>query len=113
MTYNEIKSLLMSLSDPAGKLEMLMDIGKDLPPIPPGHVGVEIKGCASRVEIFRASNGRFYGAADSAIVRGIVRVLLAMKESGAPFGEFKDLGLALGSMRLTGVASMIEYLEKL
>ena len=113
MTYDEIKSLLKSIDNPAMKLEMLMDIGKDLAPIPPGHVGVEIKGCASRVEIWRAPDGKFYGAADSAIVKGIVRVLLAMKEADAPFGEFRNLGLALGSARLTGAASMIEYLEKL
>ena len=113
MSYDEIKSLLLSISDPVMKLETLMDIGGDLPPLPKGAAGVEIKGCASRVEIYRGPDGKFYGSADSAIVRGIVRVLLAMKEANAPFDEFPKLGLNLGAARLVGIASMIEYLRKL
>ncbi|MDR1071423.1 MAG: SufE family protein [Rickettsiales bacterium] len=108
-----MKSLLLGINDPVMKLDMLMDIGRGLPPIPAGAAGAEIKGCASRVEIWRDGAGRFYGAADSLIVRGIVAVLLAMKEAGAEFAEFPALGLNLGAARLNGTASMIAYLENL
>lgn len=111
MRYDEIKSLLQAIDDPVLKLEMLMDIGKTLPPIPDGKDGTEIKGCASRVEIWRAPDGKFYGAADSALVKGIAAVLIAMIEAGADFGEFGELGLNLGSGRLAGTSAMIEYLK--
>jgi sulfur transfer protein SufE len=113
MTYDEIKSLLQSVDNPVMKLEIVMDIGKELPPIPAGKHGAEIKGCASRVEIYQDENGNFYGMADSALVRGIAAILLAMKEAGADFDEFQTLGLNLGSQRLNGSASMIAYLKSL
>jgi sulfur transfer protein SufE len=113
MTYSEMKSLLVGIGDPVIRLDALMDIGRELPPIPAGVAGTEIKGCASRVEIWRDGGGRFYGSADSLIVRGIVAVLLAMKEEGADFGEFPSLGLNLGASRLAGTAAMIAYLENL
>ncbi|MDR1826170.1 MAG: SufE family protein [Rickettsiales bacterium] len=113
MGFEEIKSLLTGIDDPAIKLEVLMDIGKTLPPIPAGETGIEIKGCASRVEIFRDKFGKFYGAADSALVRGIVAVLLSIAEERSDFSEFGKLNLNLGAARLTGTASMIEYLKTL
>lgn len=113
MTYNEIKTVLNSIDDPVLKLEALMDIGKTLIPIPNGQTGVEIKGCASRVEIFQDADGKLYGTADSALVRGIVRILLSMKEARAPFDEFAKLGLNLGAARLNGAGAMIEYLGTL
>jgi sulfur transfer protein SufE len=113
MTYDEIKSLLLSITDPVLKLEMVMDIGKELPPIPKGLRGMEIFGCASRVEIYKDENGKFYGAADSAMVRGIVAILLSMKEADADFDEFQTLGLNLGSQRINGSAAMIAYLKNL
>ena len=113
MNYNEIKSLLNSIDDPVLKLETLMDIGKELPPIPAGKIGTEIKGCASRVEIWHDEQGKFYGTADSALVRGIVSILLSMKESGTDFSEFSDLGLSLGAGRINGTTAMIEYLKTL
>ena len=104
---------MLSIDDPVLKLETLMDIGKTLAPIPDGFVGTEIKGCASRVEIYKGDDGKFYAVADSALVRGVVAVLLAIKESGADFSEFQNLNLNLGAARLTGTASMIEYLSNL
>ena len=111
MKYDEIKSLLQAIDDPVVKLEMLMDIGKTMPMIPHGKKGTEIKGCASRVEIWRGSDGKFYGAADSDLVKGIVAILIAIKEADAEFGEFAALNLGLGAGRLTGAAAMIEYLK--
>jgi sulfur transfer protein SufE len=113
MTYAEIKSLLTPIEDPMLKLELLMDIGKTLRPIPSGEKGTEIKGCASRVEIWQGPDGKFHAAADSMLVAGIVAVLLAMKEADAPTEEFQGLGLNLGSMRLNGAAAMIAYLKSL
>ncbi|MDR2269109.1 MAG: SufE family protein [Rickettsiales bacterium] len=113
MLYQEIKSLLTSITDPVLKLETLVDIGKTLPPIPAGHKGTEIKGCASRVEIWRDKDGKFYGISDSAIVRGILAVLLSMKEADINFDEFKNLELNLGAQRLNGSAAVIAYLKSL
>ena len=113
MKWDEIKSLLNSIDDPVIKLETLMDIGKSLPPIPDGQIGTEITGCASKVEIYNAPDNKLYGKADSALVRGILAVLLAIKESCVDFDEFHKLGINLGSGRLMGTASMIEYLKSL
>ena len=118
MQYDEIKSLLLSIDDPVLKLETLMDIGKTLAPIPEGKTGTEVKGCASRVEIYKGEDGQLYGTADSALVRGIIAILLAMKAANAggvrdPFSEFPTLGLNLGAARLTGAAAVIEYLKNL
>jgi len=113
MQYDEIKSLLLSIDDPVLKLETLMDIGKTLSPIPEEKTGIEVKGCASRVEIYRSEDGQFYGTADSALVRGIVAILLAMKAAYADFSELPALGLNLGAARLTGASAMIEYLKSI
>jgi len=113
MTFDEIKSLLKSISDPVQRLEAVMDIGKTLPPIPAGCRGVEIKGCASKVEIYPAPDGKLYANADSAMVRGIVAILLSIKRAGLAFSEFPALGLDLGAQRLHGGAAVIEYLESL
>ncbi|MDR3208530.1 MAG: SufE family protein [Rickettsiales bacterium] len=113
MNYGEMKSLLLGTSDPVLRLELLMDIGRGLPPLPDGVSGAEIKGCASRVEIWRGGDGKFYGSADSLLVRGMVAVLLAMKEENVDFGEFSKLGLNLGAARLNGAGAMIAYLRNL
>jgi sulfur transfer protein SufE len=113
MTYSEIKSLLLGISDPVMRLEAVMDIGRQLPPIPRGKKGVEIKGCSSHVEIWRDNRGRLHGSTDSALVRGIAAVLVSMKEAGADLDDFPKLGLGLGAARLNGAASMIEYLRSI
>ena len=95
------------------RLEFLMDVGKNLPAIPPGMHGEIIKGCASLVEIYRAPDGTLYGSANSALVRGIVTTLIAIAEAKEDFSEFDKLKLNLGSSRMSGKAAMIEYLENL
>ena len=120
MTYDEIKNLLSIVSDPATKLEMVMDIGVHLPQVPDGAECSEITGCASRVEICRLGNS-FYGTADSAIVRGIVAIMISMVD-GKTSAEIKELDLLnmfnalnlnLGAGRLNGVNSMIRFLQNL
>ena len=91
MTYVEIKNLLQSIDDPAIKLEMVMDFGGDLSPVPEGATCSEIVGCASHVEICIDAN-KFYGRADSALVRGIVAILIAMLD-GKTISEIKEFDI--------------------
>lgn len=120
MTYMDIKNNLEMLTDPVDKLEMVMDIGRTLAPVPQGAVCSDIVGCASSMQICRAGNN-FFAVADSALVRGIVAILLAAVD-GKTADEiramdlnqmFADLKLNLGAGRLNGVNSMIRFLQNL
>ena len=53
MKYDEMKNILNSVDAPVDKLEMLMDFGNYLEPVPGDAICHEIKGCSSRVEICR------------------------------------------------------------
>ena len=120
MTYDEVKRNLSLIDDPAMKLEMVMDMGAQLPPVPDDAVCAEITGCASRVEICRVGN-RFYGNADSALVRGIVAIMISMVDGKNPDEikyldlqqMFATLDINLGAGRLNGVNSMILFLKNL
>ena len=120
MTYDEIKKILSGISDPAVKLELVMDLGTHIAPVPDNAVCAEISGCASHVEICRVGN-RFYGVADSALVRGIVAIMISMVDGKSPseirkmdlHGMFSDLDINLGAGRLNGVNSMIRFLMNL
>ena len=120
MTYEEIKKTLSVIENPVEKLELVMDIGAHIDPVPDGAICSEIAGCASRVEICRKEN-RFFGTADSAIVRGIVAIIISMVDGKTPneikkmdlFKMFLDLDINLGAGRLSGVNSMIRFLQNL
>ena len=120
MQYEQMKSWLMSLENTADKLEMVMDFGMRMPAVPDNAECHEIRGCTSRVQICIADN-KLYGRADSAIVRGVVAILLAMVHGKTPEqikkmdlkGEFDSLNLGLGSARLSGLNSMISFLQNL
>lgn len=120
MTYDEMKKMLSMTDDVALKLEMLMDFGANMPPVPDGAACTEIQGCASRVEICVVGT-RFFGRADSAIVRGIVAVLTAMVDGHTVdeikkmdiWTEFSSLGLSFGTGRVSGINSMISFLHNL
>lgn len=115
-----MKNILSAIDDPVQKLEMVMDFGAHLPPVPDDATCTEISGCASHVEICRVGN-RFYGRADSAIVRGIVAIITAMVDEKKPDEikkmnikeMFLSLNLNLGAGRLNGVNSMILFLQNL
>jgi sulfur transfer protein SufE len=113
MDYNEIRSLLSAIDDPITKLEAVMDLGKELPQIPQDAACADIAGCASRVQICN-TGGIFYGAADSALVRGIVAIILSMANGGVSDlrSEFESLNLNLGAGRLNGVNAIICFLDK-
>jgi cysteine desulfuration protein SufE len=120
MTYEDMKNMLMTVDDPAMRLEILMDFGRILEPVPDGAECHEIVGCASFVQICRRGN-QFFGVADSGLVRGIVAVILALVNGKTPeqikqmdlSGEFASLKLNLGAGRLNGVNSMIRFLQNL
>lgn len=118
--FDDIRRMLALAGDGVEKLEMVMDLGAHLAPIPAGASCHEIAGCASRVMLCRVGN-RFYGSADAAIVRGIVAILIAMVDGHSAdqirhmdlAGEFAGLHLELGAGRLNGVDSMIRFLQNL
>lgn len=120
MDYAEMERMILATDDAAMRLELVMDFGAHMPTPPVGAVCTEITGCASHVEICR-DGVRFYGRADSALVRGIVAILVAMVDGKTPDeirqtglrDRFENLGLMLGAGRLTGVNSMIRFLENL
>ena len=120
MTYNEMKYALSLIESPVEKLEMVMDLGKSLANIPNGAECTEITGCASFVKICKYQN-KFYGMADSAMVRGIVAIVLAMVDGKNTqeikkfdfTGEFKSLNLNFGAARLNGIQSMISFFQNL
>lgn len=120
MTYQDMKNSLAILDSPVEKLELLMDFGKMLVPIPADADCSEIVGCSSFVQICK-KDGRFFASADSAVVRGIVALFLAMIDgkncseikSLDLESEFNSLNLNLGAARLNGVNSMIRFFKNL
>lgn len=120
MKYEEIKNALNLIQDPVEKLELVMDIGKTLSDVPVNAECHEILGCASFVKVCML-NGKFYGYADSAMVRGIVAIILAMVDGKSIeeikkmdlMTEFKGLNLNFGAARLNGIQSMIGFFYNL
>lgn len=120
MTFAEIKNNLDLIADPVEKLEYVMDLGKTLQKIPDDAKCNEILGCASFVQICE-KNGVFYGFADSAMVRGIVAIILSIVNGNSiteikniDFNtEFNSLNLNFGASRLNGVNSMISFFKNL
>jgi len=108
------------IENPVDKLEFVMDLGKNLSKIPENATCTEIVGCSSFVEICQ-KDGRFYGRADSLMVRGIVAVVLSMVD-GKNINEikkidmeskFRGLNLNFGASRLNGIQSMISFFKNL
>ena len=120
MKFNEIKNALSLVEDPVEKLEMVMDFGKSLENVPDDADCSEILGCTSFVEICRHGN-KFYGVADSAMVRGIVAIMLSLVDGKSVeeikkidfIGEFNSLNLNFGAARLNGIQSMISFFQNL
>jgi len=116
------------------KLEMLLEYAATLPPLPPGHAGLDenrVHECQSpvfiEVDLRPAENGQpgVYLQAEVAeeapTVRGFVAVL-AKAFAGRPADEvlavddtlLDRLGLAdvLGMLRTRGLRAMIEYVKR-
>lgn len=120
MNYEQMKNILLALDNPVDRLEMMMDFGRALCPVPDDAQCFEIGGCASFVQICVRGNN-FYGRADSAVVRGIVAIIIAMVDGKTPDeirkmnlkSEFCALGINLGAGRMNGLDSMIRFLQNL
>lgn len=120
MTYVEMKNILLMIDNPVEKLEAVMDFGANMPAVPETAHCNEILGCSSYAEICIDGN-RFYGRADSGLVRGIVAIITAMVDGKTPeeiknmdlITEFNSLNINLGTGRLGGVNSMIRFLKNL
>lgn len=120
MNYEKMKMALSLIENPVERLEMVMDFGKDLSPVPQNATCTEIVGCASFVEICQ-KDGRFYAKADSFMVRGIVALILSMVEGKTVdeikkmdlMAEFNSLNLNFGASRLNGIQSMINFFKNL
>lgn len=120
MQYADMKNILSMITDPALRLEAVMDFGAHMAPVPHDAQCSEIAGCASRVQICRIGN-RFFASADSALVRGIAAILVAMVDGHTAqeirqmdlTAEFEGLDINLGAGRLGGVNSMIRFLQNL
>lgn len=121
MDYTEIKKILTSISDPVERLEFVMDMGTRLSPIPDNSPATEISGCASQVKIYNDTDGNFYGFADSALVRGVLAIILSMVHGKTPdqikdmnlSAEFDGLNLGLGAGRMNGVSGIVNHLMNL
>jgi len=120
MTFEEIKKSLSLIENPVDKLEMVMDFGKNLEPVPIDAKCTEILGCASFVKICQKGDN-FYGVADSAMVRGIVAIILSLVNGRSLdeikkmdlLAEFNSLNLNFGAGRLNGIQSMISFFHNL
>lgn len=120
MTFQEIKNFISGIEDPVARLEFVMDLGRDLLCAPETAVCTEIVGCSSLVEICRDGD-KFYGRADSVLVRGLVAIILSMVDGKTPDeirkmpmdSMFADLKLNLGASRLNGVNSIIRFFKNL
>ncbi|MBR5904316.1 MAG: SufE family protein [Alphaproteobacteria bacterium] len=120
MNYEEMKKSLSLLESPIEKLEMVMDFGKKLKPIPEKAKCNEIFGCSSFVQIC-IDGDKFYGSADSAMVSGIVAIILAMVDGKTIeeiknmdlLTEFNSLNLNFGASRLNGIQSIVRFFKNL
>ena len=120
MNFQEIKNALNLCEDAESKLEMVMDIGKTLEIVPQDAQCSEIFGCTSFVKICIKEN-KFYGFADSVMVRGIVAIILAMVDGKTKdeiknmdmATEFSKLNLNFGASRLNGIQSIISFFKNL
>lgn len=120
MTYDEMKKSLSLIESPIDKLEMVMDFGKNLQSVPQTAKCNEIFGCSSFVQIC-IDGDKFYGVADSAMVRGIVAIILAMVDGKSMeeiksmdiLTEFNSLNLNFGASRLNGIQSIVRFFKNL
>jgi len=120
MVYSDVKHSLMIITDPVEKLEYVMEIGKGLKCIPDKSTCTEILGCTSFVQICRYKN-KFYGTADSEMVKGILEIFLLMIEDKTIteiknmdlLAEFSSLNLNFGAGRLNGIQSIVSFFSNL
>jgi cysteine desulfuration protein SufE len=132
MTIETIRSDFALLDDWEDRYRYLIELGRDLPPLPEAlrTDANKVRGCASQVWLASDSEPQgagkpptlhFQGDSDAHIVRGLIAILFAMFD-GKPADEilradaravFSGLGLAehLTPQRSNGFFSMVERIR--
>ena len=125
-SLDELKEEFAFLGNWEEQCEYLMDLGLDLPRLPPEAKTEEtrVHGCQSNVWMTVGEHaGRLHVAAesDAMIVNGLVAVLLALFDGRTPAealetdeaAAFADLGLDahLSSARKSGLAGMVQRIR--
>lgn len=122
---NEIVTQFSGLTDWEDRYKKLIEIGRELPDLPPEKRTEEakVKGCQSQVWIHaRFEGGRIYfeGDSDAILVKGLVALLLKVYSAATPDDilntppDFiKDIGLEtkLSPSRASGLVSMIKQMR--
>ncbi len=125
---NDLLEEFEILDDWELRLQYVIDLGRDLPPLADAEKTEETRvlGCASKVwlVIDPTTDGRlhFRAESDAFIVRGLISILVRLLD-GLPYADIRtfdvraalgQLNLAdnLGSQRTNGLLSMVERLKK-
>ena len=129
MTINEIQDELIEdfalFDDWESKYEYIIDMGKQLPPLPEHYKTEEniIKGCQSRVWLHAEADGdvvKFAADSDAIIVKGLVSMLVKVLSGHKPeeiasanlyFMERIGLHQHLAQTRSNGLASMVKQMK--
>lgn len=128
MTTEELISNFELLSDWEDRFGYLMELGRDLPPLPEGarNDAHKVTGCLSQVWLtggLEAGRMRFLADSDAHIVRGLIGVLLVLLDDRAPAevlacdveAVFHQIGLDshLSPNRRNGFAAMLARMRGL
>ena len=128
MDLQEIEENFEFLEDSEERFEYLIELGKGLPPFPDAARidDNRVYGCQSKVWLISDQEGdrmRFQADSDAFIVRGLLRILLALYNDKTPqqVGEadaeslFERLGLEaqLTQGRRNGLHSMIKRIRSI
>ena len=120
MKYSEIKDFLKTLSSPVEKLDFVMDLGNSLSTPESDDNCYNISGCSSNVEIC-IGRKNISAKADSKLISGVLVILLSIvdeyrqdnKYKKILKSEFSSLNLEFGIGRVSGINSIISFLESL
>lgn len=122
---SQLKERFKKISDWEDRYKELIELGKELAPLPPAgqHEKFKVKGCQSQVWLYpEFKNGRvyFYADSDALLVKGIVAMLVSVYSDSTPSeitqekADFlKELGITehLSMNRTNGLASMLKQIQ--
>lgn len=129
MTINEVQDQIIEefsqFEDWMERYELLIDNGKDLPPIDPAHKVKDylIEGCQSKVWLYPEFDGSeisFSADSDAIITRGIVSLLVRVLSGRTPeeimnadlyFIDSIGLRQNLSPTRSNGLLSMVKQMK--
>jgi cysteine desulfuration protein SufE len=128
-TIDDIKADFESLDDWEDRYRYLIELGRQLPPMPAGTQSdaTKVPGCVSQVWLFSEIEGTeprrvvFHGDSDAHIVKGLVAITLALFSGRTPDeiiatdaeATFAELGLGehLTPQRSNGLRSMVKRIR--